>query len=83
MAYPVSRSCNADLRAGATDGTYKRYAPNRGGVVEPTSAPARRLNDAVWHGFNESAVKVMPDGAQVHPPYYEDVSPISKDCGCV
>lgn len=29
-----SRSMNADLREGATDGTYKSLSPDRGGAVE-------------------------------------------------
>jgi hypothetical protein len=66
-----------------TDGAYKRYAPNRGGVVEPTSASVRRQQSAVWHGMEESGMKVLPDGRDDHPPYYEDISPISKDCGCM
>jgi len=57
-----------------TDGTYKRAAINRGGVVEDTTFPVRRLMSGVWHGFNETPVKVLPDGRTDHTPYYADVT---------
>lgn len=34
MAVNESRSMNADLREGLTDGVVKKIAPDRGGVVE-------------------------------------------------
>ena len=34
MAVNTSRSQNADLRLGATDGTFKSPTPGRGGEVE-------------------------------------------------
>jgi hypothetical protein len=37
MAVNTSRSQNADLRLGATDGTFKNTTPNRGGEVEMKS----------------------------------------------
>ena len=37
MAVNTSRSQNADLRLGATDGAYKSSPPSRGGEVEMQS----------------------------------------------
>ena len=37
MAVNTSRSQNADLRLGATDGAYKSPTPDRGGEVEMQS----------------------------------------------
>ena len=37
MAVNTSRSQNADLRLGATDGTFKNITPDRGGEVEMQS----------------------------------------------
>lgn len=79
MAYPTHRSARRDLHAGMTDGTYKKAAPNRGGVVEPTFTHARRQMSGVWHGFNETPVKVLSDGIEDHPPYYFDVTPIDDE----
>lgn len=35
MAVNETRSMNADLREGLTDGSVKKDAPDRGGVTEP------------------------------------------------
>jgi len=74
MAYPGHRSCNSDMRAGMTDGSYKKAAPNRGGVVESTTFEIRRQMCGIWHGFNDTPMKVLPDGRTDHPPYYADVA---------
>jgi len=37
MAVNTSRSQNADLRLGATDGTFKNTTPNRGGELDMQS----------------------------------------------
>jgi hypothetical protein len=79
MAYATHRSWNKDMRAGATDGSFKKYAMNRGGVVEDTTAALRRLQSGVWHGFNETQTKVLPDGRVDQPPYYHDVTPQDKE----
>lgn len=79
MAYPPSRSCNEDLRAGMTDGAYKKYAMNRGGFVEGDTAGVRKLMSGVWHGFNESPTKFLPDGRECTSPYYVDVTPEDKE----
>ena len=74
MAYPQHRSCVQDLHAGMTDGAYKRAAPNRGGVVEDTTYSVRRQMAGIWHGFNDTDMKVLPDGRVDHPPYYANVA---------
>lgn len=79
MAYPQSRSCNQDLHAGMTDGAYKRAAPNRGGILEHTSCAVRQQMSGVWHGFNETQMKVLPDGRPDHPPYYHDIAPLDRE----
>lgn len=79
MAYPKLRSMGADWREGATDGGYKKYAPNRGGVVEPTTANIRSRMSGVWHGFHEDATKVLPDGTTCTTPNYHDVTPYDEE----
>lgn len=76
MAYTVNPyGCRRNLHAGMTDGAYKKAAPNRGGVLEPTFAEVRREMAEIWHGFNDTPMKVLPDGRPSHPPYYMDVTP--------
>ena len=79
MAFAAHRSWNRDLHAGMTDGTYKKFAMNRGGVVEDTSAPYRRDMSGAWHGFNETQNKVLPDGKVVMTPYYHDITPVDEE----
>lgn len=67
------------MHAGATDGAYKKAAPNRGGVVEPLTAEYRKQMSGVWHGFNELSTKMLPDGRSGHPPYYQDVTPQDRE----
>ncbi len=44
--HTVKRSMNAELHEGSTDGKYKKFARNRGGVVEGIEADElRQLND--------------------------------------
>jgi len=42
MAVNDSRSMNMDLIRGAGDGKLKGLTPDRGGVVDPTSATVRK-----------------------------------------
>jgi hypothetical protein len=83
MAYPEFRSCNDDLKRGMVDGTYKFARPDTGGVVETMTAEVRRDMDGIWHGFNETAEKILPDGRKVKTIDYQDVTPMSSDCGCM
>ena len=43
MAVNTSRSQNADLRLGATDGTFASLTPDRGGDVDMSSVTQRML----------------------------------------
>lgn len=79
MAYPQFRSCNGDLKEGMTDGTYKKAAINRGGVVEDTYVPFRKDMSGVWHGMNEKQPKVLPDGRVISTGHYADVTPMDKE----
>lgn len=79
MAFPASRSCNADLHRGMADGTYKFAAPNRGGVVEDTFTAYRKDMSGAWHGFNEIQPKMLPDGRSVPTIDYFDITPMDKE----
>lgn len=79
MVYPQSRSCNADLHAGMTDGTYKAYAINRGGVVEDTTVAVRRVMSGLWHGFSDLQSRILPDGTTATSLNYQDVTPQDKE----
>ena len=62
MAYPQSRSMNASLSEGSTDGKYKKINPDRDGQIDPGTAENRLdLNDQ-WYGIHEKQVKIAPDG---------------------
>lgn len=77
MAYAPSRSMNAELNEGATDGKYKKLVVDRGGLGVASSATVRHrvdLND-VWYGRHEEAVKMRPDGKPVHTPNYVPTPP--------
>lgn len=75
MAYAPSRSMNAELSEGMTDGSYKKVVQNRGGVVSPKTYEARGdLNDA-YYGIHEKAAKVLPDGLVHSTPYYVATPP--------
>lgn len=75
MAYPTARSCVTNMKMGATDGGWKKYAPHRGGIVEDTTAPYRRHMSGVWHGFNESRTMCLPDGREFVNPDFDSVTP--------
>lgn len=83
MTYANFRSCNDDLHRGMVDGTYKFGRPDAGGVVDPMTAEVRKQMDGIWHGFNETPEKVLPDGRKVRTIDYMDVSPMSDTCGCM
>lgn len=79
MAYAPSRSWRSDLHEGMTDGTYKKYAMNRGGFVEPCTAPVRRQMAGVWHGFNEVQPKILADARYTDTPNYLSIRPECRD----
>jgi hypothetical protein len=69
MAYPRTRSVNAELDEGATDGKYRKVVMDRGGVVEPATYDSRRHLSDTWHGIHEQGVKIRPDGRACATPY--------------
>lgn len=61
MAVNTSRSQNAELAEGMSDGKYKKVVTDRG-VAEPATYEARRdLHDA-YYGIHEARTKVLGDG---------------------
>lgn len=63
MAVNSSRSMNADMRIGATEKSYKRLAPDRGGEVEMMSAPGTIAAQSPLTGALEAPAPVMHDEA--------------------
>jgi hypothetical protein len=70
MAYPRTRSMNADLGEGLTDGKYKKVNPNRGGQVEGTTYRARKDLHDRYFGIHEAEDKVFQDGLEHGTPGY-------------
>lgn len=70
MVYPISRSMNADLHEGTTDGSYKKVVYDRGGVVEHATWDARRDLLDSWYGIHEKAVKMAGDNVSGPTPNY-------------
>ena len=65
-----TRSMNADLHEGATDGSYKKVVRDRGGVVEGlTWATRADLNDT-WYGIHEERQKMAGDGISAPTPEF-------------
>lgn len=77
MAYAQSRSMNAELNEGATDGKYKKIVVDRGGIGVAQSATTRARVDLhdVWYGTHEEQIKTRPDGVPVHTPNYVQTPP--------
>jgi hypothetical protein len=65
-----SRSQNAELAEGMSDGTYKKITTDRGGPISPETWEAKAdLSDAHF-GIHEARVKHLPDGSvHVTPDY--------------
>jgi len=79
MVYPVSRSLNASLSEGSSDGCYKKVVNDRGGVVEPLTYETRAdLNDN-WYGIHEKQVKRAPDGLLHATPNFVVTPEATKD----
>lgn len=68
--YPASRSMNADLHEGSTDGKYKKVVYNRGGIVEDLTWRERADLLDPWYGIHEKRVKVAGDGVAAPTPYF-------------
>lgn len=59
MAVNTSRSMNASLDAGRGDGTVRKTAPDRGGVIEPSTMMMRTgLHPDYGYGFFDETVHV-------------------------
>lgn len=73
MAVNTSRSQNAELAEGATDGVYKKIVTDRGGRVDTATWESRRdLSDAHF-GIHEARVKSIGDGTlHVTPDFVEN-----------
>ena len=75
--YAPSRSMNAELSEGMTDGKYKKVVRDRGGVVEASTYTERAdLNDR-YFGIHEKQVKVAPDGLLHATPDFTKTAPAS------
>jgi hypothetical protein len=59
MAVNDSRSMNMDLVRGAGDGKFKNLTPDRGGVVDPTSATIRK--EALQIQYNIQVAEGFPN----------------------
>lgn len=70
MVYPLSRSMNADLAEGMTDGSHKKVIRDRGGNVEPTTYRQRADLYDVWYGIHEELNKPLGDGRVRDTPNY-------------
>ena len=65
MAENMSRSMNAELAEGATDGKYKKtHGPDKAGPIDPaTAANKSHLDPAHYGNVNvEAPVKILGDG---------------------
>ena len=61
MAVNDSRSMNSDLRKGAVDGKFKSLTPDRGGVVDPTSAAIRQSELNIQYNIQTPPLPEMPE----------------------
>jgi hypothetical protein len=87
MAKPQSRSCNAELGQGLTDGSYKQVVKDRGGQVESGAWEQRKQLSVGLYGVVELAEKECPDGVgPVRTPYTVDTPTpgimVSNQGGC-
>ena len=77
-AYP-SRSANAELSEGMTDGKYKKVVTDRGGVVEHTTHLERQDLHDTWYGIHEKYDKVLPDALPQATPNFVSTPPAQLD----
>lgn len=78
MTYGPTRSVNADLHEGLTDGSYKKVITNRGGFPERTSVQSRAHLDDQWYGIHEDPVKTGPDGIALPTPNFVATRPAGR-----
>jgi hypothetical protein len=69
VAVNQSRSLNADLAEGMSDGKYKKIVENRANAEMATYLSRRDLND-VYYGIHEVNPKVLGDGTIHGTPSY-------------
>ncbi len=75
MTVNSSRSQNAELAEGMSDGKYKKVVTDRGGNIHPETTDDRRdLSDAHF-GIHEARVKVLGDGTIHATPDYVATPP--------
>lgn len=77
MAYPRTRSCNAEFAEGSVDCTYKKAIQDRDGEVEMATWHARQALGRRY-GIVEAPVKTLPDTAVIRTPYTVD-TPCNPD----
>jgi hypothetical protein len=66
MAVNTSRSCNAELMYGSTDGTWKKIPPDRSAVEMHEDRERRILS--TWHyGYEEAPYLITPMGQRIAP----------------
>ena len=75
-----SRSENAELAEGMSDGKYKKIVTDRGGNVSPETYEDRRDLSDVHFGIHEARVKVLGDGSIHVTPDYVD-NPLANPVG--
>lgn len=74
MAVNQTRSQNAELAEGMSDGKYKKVVMDRANA-EPTTYESRRdLNDT-YYGIHEVNPKVLPDGTVNATPSFVETPP--------
>ncbi|OAA24511.1 hypothetical protein UG55_102933 [Frankia sp. EI5c] len=71
----ATRSMNADLVEGMTDGKFKKVVQNRGQAERTTYQDRKALSD-VYYGIHETPVKVLPDGRSARTPDYVATPPV-------
>ena len=70
MSYPKTRSLQAELAEGSTDGAWKKVNPDRGGEVEAGTAENRRNLSPRLYGITEATEKELPtQDRAVRTPY--------------
>lgn len=77
MAYAPTRSMNAEISEGMTDGKYKKVVMNRGGIVDAGTLRERADLDDRYYGIHEKQVKVTPDGLLHATPDYSPTGPVN------
>ncbi len=76
MAVNQSRSQNANLAEGMSDGKYKKAVMDRGGEIESTTYNGRRDLSDQYYGIHEARSKVLGDGTQGVTPSFVATPPV-------